>query len=144
MHTKSTIQIKAAFLTLVFSLNILISMGCSLGLCNHCNDEVAEKTIKIKKSSCHHHKLVTKKPVKPKDCDRGCCNDNIVKLTKVDKSCPQYFSSASGKLFISFITSFYYIHTEYISAGYATSWRHFLNHHPPIPDIRIAIKSFQI
>ena len=143
MHTNSSIRIKAAFLAIIFTLNILISMGCSLGLCNHCNNKVAEKAIKSTEPPCHHHELVTK-PVKPKDCDRGCCADNIVKLTKVDKSCPEFFTGANGKLIISFISSFCYIHTEYISEGYANEWRYFLNHHPPIPDIRIAIQSFQI
>ena len=91
-----------------------------------------------------HHEEADKNHHK-KDGKDNCCNDKVIKFNEVDKSASHSLNAnVSPIFFITFLASFYNItifYTSYIDTGIKYFVR---SHHPPIPDIRIAIRSFQI
>ncbi len=191
MKKQLSIQLKAAFLMLVFSLNTVIGFACAIGIDmgfnskdHHGKEAVQtsvhvhgdgkkhihhEKTSKQKhdetprqneeatetsehehadgkkhvhhnEAGKHHDEANNHKEKKGKD---DCCNDKVIKITQVDKSIPQSLSTINPVFFTTFNSSFYNISPLFTSR--TTSIKYFVRgHHPPIPDIRIAIQSFQI
>ena len=146
MKRNISTQLKAAFLLIVFSINTIISVACSVGIdiC-YCNDGDHDETELIThENSCHHHAEAVKDHKSKGSCEDDCCNANAIRFSQVDKSLPQYFAGLNTLSFTALISTFYNIdvlHTFKSSA----SIRYFVrSHHPPIPDIRIAIQSFQI
>jgi hypothetical protein len=141
--THTFIRFKAGLLLMIFTFNVIIGMGCPFGLCICGNSHCKERELINLQPSCLHDDSFTN-PGKSKDCNDDCCNDNMIKLLHFDKSCPACFTGLNGKLFISFISSFYSIDILHICEGYSNTRYYVRNHHPPIQDIRIAIQSFQI
>jgi len=152
MKKITSIQLKAAFLFIVFGLNMAVGFACSVGLdmvfnASHHHDEEAtevhihadgKKHVHQTEAKKHHHDEIDSSK---KD---DCCNDKVVKLAQVDKAVPQSNTLINTVFFTSFISSFYNIDVLFTS-HVNTSNKYFVrNHHPPIPDIRIAIQSFQI
>ena len=150
-----SIQIKAVFLLVVFSLNTLIGFACAVGLDmsfnshhhevtpmstseHHAHDRSHhhEDTPQNDKAGVHHHTSNSDKD--------NCCNDGVMKFQQVDKAIASQITVISPVFFTSFLASFYNI--DILSSNYRiTSIKYFVRpHHPPIPDIRIAIQSFQI
>ena len=74
MKSYRYIRVKAAFLTIIFTGNIIIGMGCSLGVCMCCNILSGEKVRLNTESSCHHHEPLAK-PSKSKGCNHECCDN---------------------------------------------------------------------
>lgn len=140
--------IKAALLLIVFSLNTIIGFACAAGInigfnTQHHEEEFADQHTQfhddaLSHDEMHHHH-------QSKDGKDNCCNDKVVKFTQIDKSVPQSFSvGLSPVFFTAFISSFYNIDINPASRA-IPDIRFFLrSYHPPIPDIRIAIRSFQI
>jgi hypothetical protein len=140
--------IKAALLLIIFSLNTIIGFACAAGMsmgfnAHHHEEEFAHHAIQSDHDETssdevqHHHQSKAGKD--------NCCNDKVVKFTQIDKSVPQTFNvGLSPVFFTAFISSFYTIDIDPAS-GAIPDIRFFLrSYHPPIPDIRIAIQSFQI
>lgn len=159
MKIKRSIQLKAAFLITVFSLNTLVGFACAIGIdmgfnsTHHDDDvmmEVSVHTHADGKKHEHHNEKVkphhgTENHQKPQGTGKGCCNDKVLKFNEVDKSAVQSLSSGiSSVFFTSFIIPFsnsIILFSSYQGSGN----KYFLrNYHPPIPDIRVAIQSFQI
>lgn len=165
MKNKTSIQIKAAFLLVVFALNTLVGLACSIGIdmkfnsSHHDQDEVAVPVVHIHADGKNHvHKEVTGKHDhgnghhhdeqaannKSKDGKDNCCNDKVVKLDQLDKSLAKTIDCNHFVFFTTFISVFHYTDLLY-NFQFTSKVKHFVrNHHPPIPDIRIAIQSFQI
>lgn len=161
MRRIKSIQLKAAFLLMVFSLNTIIGFACSVGIdmgfnTKHHHDEEAteaavhvhadgKKHIHHKEASKHHHDEAVGDHHKSKGDKDNCCNDGVMKITQLDKAVPQTMSIALHPIFFTaFVSSFYYVNILY-SSQVNTSIKHFVrSYHPPIPDIRIAIQSFLI
>ena len=154
MNNLISIQIKAAFLLLIFALKSVVGFACAIGVdmgfnSRHHHPQPAaavhvhadgKKHHHPEKSAAHHHEK-TRKGEKGKG---GCCNDTVTKFSQTDKSLPNLASIVSPVFFTAFITSFYIADIFYASQA-KTSTKYFVfGHHPPIPDIRIAIQSFQI
>ncbi|SRR6266496_2635634 len=150
MKNIKSIQLKAASLLLVFSLNTLIGFACSVGLdmgfnSTHHHDE---ETAVVAKDGHHHDKAhhdEADNHHKSKNGKDNCCNDKVTKITQLDKSVPQSLNTAINPVFFTaFVSSFYNI--DILSAYKATTYtKHFVRSSPPtISDIRIAIQSFQI
>lgn len=99
----------------------------------------------------HGHKKATAKhdhSPKPLHIDpqknNNCCTDEVQGFQQLDKSIPK-----SGKVDPAFFTSYISAPSIFISALYFTDVckdikRFVRSYHPPIPDIRVAIQSFQI
>lgn len=150
MKRNISIQLKAALLLVVFGLNTVVGFACAMGVdmgfnTTHHHDEEAtevhihangEKHEHHNNSATHHHGEENEKG--------GCCNDSVIKLSQTEKSVPQSNIIISPIVFTTFITTHYNIDISYPSQV-TTSVKHFVrSYHPPIPDIRIAIQSFQI
>ncbi len=143
-----TIKLKAAFLVAVFALNTAVGFACAVGLnmgfnSHHHEEEVTE----IQESSHHHGKSPHHEAGdhKSKDDKDSCCNDKVIKLEQFDKAVPPSSNATVSPLFFAtLISSFYSIDVLYPSQA-TPSIKYFArSYHPPIPDIRIAIQSFQI
>ena len=156
MNQNISIQIKAAFLIIVFSLNTMVGFACAIGIDmgfnkTHHEEETTEAVVHIHKDGkkhVHHneagkHHDETSNHHKAKDGKDNCCNDKVIKITQLDKFIPQSLSAINPVFFTTFISSFYNIDPLFTSQS--VSIKYFVrSHHPPIPDIRIAIQSFQI
>ncbi len=159
MKNNLSIQLKAAFLMIVFSLNTIIGFACAVGIdmgfntTHHHDEKATEVSVHVHadgKKHIHHneagkHHNEASNHHNSKDDKENCCNEKVMKFEQLDKSLPQSSKSAANPLFfIALVSSFYNIdvlftsqvtpHIKYFVRGY----------HPPISDIRIAIQSFQI
>ena len=159
MNIKKSIQLKAAFLITVFSLNTLVGFACAIGIdmgfnsTHHADEvtiEVSVHTHADGKKHVHHNEKAkahhdTESKQKSKSNDQGCCNDKVMKFNEADKSASQSLSAGINPVFnTTFIVSFY--NSKIFFTSYQGSGNKYvlLNYHPPIPDIRVAIQSFQI
>ena len=154
MKINSSIQFKAAFLLLIFSLNMVVGFACAIGVDmefntahHHDLDAVKVHTHADGKKHEHHNKVdqhhEKKKNTKSEEKE-GCCNDAVVKISQTEKALPQSSSIVPPIFFTAFFASYYNIDIFSFSQ-IAGNTRYFLrNYHPPITDIRIAIQSFQI
>ncbi|MBO9202601.1 MULTISPECIES: hypothetical protein [Niastella] len=99
MKSNSTIQLKAIFLLIVFSLNTIIGFACSVGLdmgfnSRHHHHNGKSNNHHHQKSNQHHHVLgshTTKSQpvgeiIKSGAPETGnCCNDDATQLSQSDK-----------------------------------------------------------
>ena len=166
MKRNLSIKIKAAFLLLVFSLNTIIGFACAIGInmgfnSHHHDEEATAATVHIHADgkrhihhneasnyshdkSSHHHDDADNHHQNSKDGKDNCCHDKVIKIAQVDKSVPQSLNIVHPVFFTALIYSFYNIDGSFLSQG-SPNIKYFVrSHHPPIPDIRIAIQSFQI
>lgn len=165
MKSITSIKLKAAFLLVVFSLNTIVGFACSLGLemgynsTHHGEDAATEAVVHIhkdRKKHIHHEKKEshthdkshnhdeannTEKTRKDKD---NCCTDEVMNFQQIDKSIPNSVNIIHPIFFTAFVAVYYNI-TLLPNTSVVRDIKPFVrNHHPPIPDIRIAIQSFQI
>ena len=160
--TKSaSIQLKALFLLLVFSVNTVIGLACSMNLNMGINAHHPERATTAKvhvhadgKKHIHqpssgkhnynksHH--TDKADHHKTDSDANCCNEKVTKFEQLDKSVTPKISLASPVFFTAFVSTYYSPNLSY-TLKVSRGTKYFVrSHHPPIPDIRIAIHSFQI
>lgn len=166
MKKNKSIQFKAAFLLIVFSLNTIIGFACAIGMdmdfsARHHLEEATEPSVHVhadgkkhvhQKEHTHHNEVSNhhhdeaangfNKYTSEKD---NCCTDAVVKIAQSDKLVPQSADTVRHPFFFTaFISSFYYLDALY-ALHIDTRIKQFVrSYHPPIPDIRIAIQSFQI
>ena len=158
MKKRRSIQIKAAFLMIVFSLNTVIGFACAVGIdmgfntTHHHEEEATEAVLHIHKDGkkhVHHEKAKHHDEADSdhhkKDNEDNCCNDKVIKFNEVDKSASHSLNTTINPIFFTTFISSYSIadilYTSYIDTGIKYFVR---SYHPPIPDIRVAIRSFQI
>ena len=133
MRTRSTYKLIAATLLVVFSLNPLLGFACSIGIDMGYNSNHHHSA---KKHNCKHSE---KKPENKKDC----CKDQVQQFQTLDKSLPTDVNFVHPILLSGLVEAFYSISLPSIS--FIKDIRQFVrSYHPPIPDIRTAIQSFQI
>ncbi len=148
MKRNLTIQLKAALLLVVFGLNTAVGFACAVGVdmdfnTSHHNEDEATEIHTHADGGKHHHEEAENNTAGKQD-KGDCCNDSVIKLSQADKSVPPSATIISPVFFATFIPVFYTIDIFYTSQ-ISVNIRYFVRgHHPPIPDIRIAIQSFQI
>lgn len=154
MKRNRSIQLKASFLIVVFLLNTAISFACSLGLewgsnsSHHYGEEQASSHTHV--NDDHHHLSAqthrnTGHYQQTKTSKDDCCSDEVVQLAKVDKVTTQSSSYNFHPIFITLFVSFFYHFNFSIQDNLSMTGKYILHDRPPsIPDIRIAICSFQI
>ncbi|MNV87372.1 hypothetical protein D3C71_1814910 [compost metagenome] len=126
MNRNSGIQRKAAFLLIVFLLNTVVGFACSVGM----NMGAVES---------HHH---SSKAEKAAD---DCCTDQVQKIERADKLSPPVLEFSSYQPFYTLIYPNYFLLEALVSSLEISHPKHLVrDYHPPIPDIRIAVQSFQI
>jgi len=153
MYKKKSIQIKAAFLLVVFVFNIVVGFACGLGIDMGFNAGGLEKRKSNSKIHTHadgkkhqHGAEKTKHNHSDKNHheEGSCCTDGVVKLAQADKAVPAGTALAHSVFSADIIHNFQPVNLSYHSQA-TVSIKYFVRgHHPPIPDIRIAIQSFQI
>ena len=130
-------------------MNIIIGFACAMGVDmgfnahHHENEEATEVSVHDHadgKMHKHHDEATTHHGDKNDDC----CNDNVLNIFQTDKSVPQSNILSNPVFFTAFISSFYITDALYVHSQIPGIKYFFRGHHPPIPDIRIAIQSFQI
>jgi hypothetical protein len=163
MPSKRKYRYIAAFLLTVFSLNTVVGFACSLGVdmgfnSKHHNDKATEAVVHIHKDGkkhihfeekakdhhdkSHHHDQA-KNHHESKDGKDNCCNDQVLRFEQLDKSVPHSLNIIHPIFAIAFFDAFY--DATLPSPDVIKNIKQFVrSDHPPIPDIRIAIQSFQI
>ena len=164
MKRNTSIQLKAAFLLVIFGLNTIVGFACSVGVDmgfnskHHHDEEATEAVVHIHndgKRHVHNEKKENHNHDKSHHSDElsgnhksgeegNCCNDKVRNFEQLDKSVPQVINVIHPVFFTAFLSSFYSISLLHPS-DVVIDVRHFVrSYHPPISDIRIAIQSFQI
>ena len=156
-------KIKALFLLSVFSLNTVVGFACSVGVDmgfnskHHHAEETTEPVVHIHKDGkehihyekksghdhrkSHHHDQASGN--KSKEDKDNCCNDEVLQILQLDKSVPQSLNIIHPIFLTAFFDAFYNVPLP--SLDIVKNIKQFVrSYHPPIPDIRIAIQSFQI
>lgn len=151
MKRRPSIQLKAVFLLLVFSLNTVVGFACSIGLDMDFNSSHhhEEKTVlshqHVKAHSHDRQNDLTKDHHSSKKTKDNCCTDEAAKFAKVDKLTPQSIGFSSNPVIFTAFLSTFYCFDVFASDSHIPNNKFFVRtHHPPIPDIRVAIQSFQI
>lgn len=149
MNKAISIKLKAAFLLIIFSLNMLVGFACAIGVDMGYNT-ISKHREEATESQEHGHEKDIHKDTdegKKDDCcdkEDNCCKNKVVKIIQTDKAVPQAAKLLNPVFFTAFVAVYYDISTAYFSQIF-TSTKYFVRgHHPPIADIRIAIQSFQI
>jgi len=143
MNRKKSIQFKAAFLLIVFSLNTVIGFACAVGLNMGFNSHHHEESA-IEVTENHHHDEADIHHHQANNDKDNCCNDGVMKFQQVDKNIATSFSLVNPLFFTSFLASYNNIDILSFNSKISDIKCFVRRHHPPIPDIRIAIQSFQI
>jgi hypothetical protein len=161
MSNKRKYKFVAAFLLTVFSLNTVVGFACSLGVDmgfnskRHHDGNATEAVVHIHEDGkrhihfekkeddkSHHHNQV-KGHHKSKEEKGNCCTDQVLRFEQLDKSVPQSLNIIHPVFLIAFTEAFYTVILP--SPGITKDIKQFVrSYHPPIPDIRTAIQSFQI
>ena len=134
MNRNTSIWLKATSLVLVFSLNTVVSFACAMGV------NMGFNTIH------HHHPEAVKHHHDSKeDAEKGgCCNDKVINFQNLDKNLIQNANTViNAPVFIANLSSLYGIG---IFKPAQVSAKKYIDlfFHPPPPDIRVLIRSFQI
>ena len=148
MKETNSIRLKAAFLAIAFSLNTIVGFACAIGIdmgfnSHHHHDMEATEVHVHKDGKVHLHKK-TSHSHKHETGKDDCCNDTVIKLSQKDKSVPQSNIVVSPLIVSPCIVAYYNIDISYPSQINASIKYFVRNYHPPIADIRIAIRSFQV
>lgn len=153
MKRNISIQVKAALLLIVFSMNMVLGFTCAVGIdmgfnTKHHEDETAaipvhdhadgKKHQHNDEATNHHHDS------KENSEKGGCCNDGVIKFQILDKTFAQNSNVAiNTPVFVAMLSSYFGIdifkQTQTSTPKYIVRF-----FHPPPPDIRILIQSFQI
>ena len=154
MKKNISIQLKAAFLLIVFGLNTMVGFACAMGVdmgfnnTHHHDDEATEVHEHADGVIHDHHNQAAKhehEENKPEKKDKkGCCNDDVQKFQSLDKALNQNAKTViDAPVCAAIISTFLGIDVYNLSKAYPLKYRaRFF--YPPPPDIRIAIQSFQI
>jgi hypothetical protein len=162
-------QLKAAFLLSVFALNTVVGFACAIGVnlgfnAKHHHEDKQntsqteqvthlhadgkkhihhDQKPKTEHSTSHHHDGLSKNSDSNEDSG-NCCKDEVIKFEQLDKAIVH--SYVVNPIFFITIASAYFIVDLLLHLPHrAVSIKYFVrSHHPPIPDIRVAIRSFQI
>lgn len=142
------IQLKAAFLLIIFSLNMMVGFACAVGINMGFNNTHHPDSGKIHVHASgkkHHHESNEQKHSHKRNNGKdNCCTDKVLKISQTDKAVPQVSQLVNPVFFTAYIST-YYLADIFYPSQVNTFKKHFVRgHHPPIPDIRIAIQSFQI
>ncbi len=155
MKRNISIQLKAAFLLLVFAFNTVVGFACAVGINmgfnaphHHDEEEAIETTVHHHhhaggKAHQHHDKAVKHHHDSKENSEKGgCCNDKVVKFQNVDKNLTAK-TIINAPAFVAITTTFFGIDLFNIKKPFPHKEivRFF---YPPPPDILIAIQRFQI
>lgn len=154
MKGNISIQLKAAFLIIVFSMNTVIGFACALGVdmgfnSKHHHDddeEVTEVSVHVDGKEHQHHDEETKHHHDSKEDSEkdGCCNDGVIKFQNLEKNLNQNNTQVIyAYVFSTILSNFWSINIFNCVKALPQRYKARV-FHPPPPDILIAIQCFQI
>ena len=147
MKATRNIQLKAVLLLVIFSANTLIGFACSLGIKMGYNNHHHPKEKSVAAASSHqhhHHKEETKHSSPASHSEDDCCSNGVTAFNLLDKTTANSVSFVHPVFASAFVVSFY-APQALPRLDLSKNIRAFArSYHPPIPDIRVAIRSFQI
>lgn len=127
-------------------------MSMALKSKHHPKEEVAEAVVHMHKDGKKHVHLENKESdkhdepgntEKSKSEEGNCCSDQVKSFQEFAKSVPAS-QSVIHPMFLATLSLSYYIVNIFRHKNVVKDIKPFRSYHPPIPDIRIAIQSFQI
>ena len=91
MKKIKSIQLKAAFLVIVFSLNTVIGFACTVGLdmgfnSHHHEESAIEVSENHHQDKSHHHDEADVHHHQTNNDKDNCCNNEVMKFQQVDKA----------------------------------------------------------
>src|SRR4249920_2925864 len=115
MKKTLSIQLKAAFLVLVFGFNTITGFACAIGIDmgfnkTHHHEETTVPHVHADGKK-HHH--ATAHQHSHKDGKDDCCNDKVVKISQADKAVPQAVKLLSPVFFTAFVAVYNNINIFY-------------------------------
>lgn len=158
MTFKKRTYCKALLLTIVFSLNTVVSFACSFSNLFHSfHHHKMEEATEHKHAGNHHptkndghkhhHNKVTEHhhdTGSQKQDDDNCCSNKVIEIEKVDKAVSRTIAAPD----VIFLTSLFVSYTELYNLlkQHSNVLQHHIRwrHPTTIPDLRIVIQSFQI
>lgn len=151
MNRNSGISRKAVFLLIVFLLNTVVGFACSVGLGMGAVKAHHHEAKELKAAHHHHqgehdhHAVKEDQDHSSKKTTEDCCTDQVQKIEKTDKLSPPVLEFSTYQPFYTLIYPNYVLLEASVSSLYTLRPKYFVrDDHPPIPDIRIALQSFQI
>ncbi len=150
MKRNLSIQLKAALLLVVFGLNTAVGFACAIGVemgfnSSHHRGEKATEIHVHADGKKHHHEKGTHDHAQKHEQEKGnCCNDSVIKFSQTDKAVPQSVTPVNPAFFATYLSAYHTIDILYPSQVTISNNYFARSYHPPISDIRIAIRSFQI
>jgi hypothetical protein len=154
MKGNISIQLKAAFLIIVFSMNTFIGFACAMGVdmgfnSKHHHDDEEEATEVLVhvdgKEHQHHDDKETKHHHDSKEESEkgGCCNDGVIKFQNLEKNLNQNNTPIYTHVLATILSNFWSINIFNCTKDLPQQYKVSVFHPPPI-DILIAIQRFQI
>lgn len=137
----------------------MVVFACSFGMdmefnSSHHQEKTASSSSHHREKGVQHHENKTsnspsvhhEKAIKHHENDEdNCCKDEAVKFAKADKLSPQTSHAEINPVFFpALLANFFNLNILDGGSNVFTNKFFVLGYHPPIPDIRIAIQSFQI
>ena len=146
------IQLKAVLLLLVFSLNTVVGFACAMGVdmgfntSHHHAEEAITTPVHVHANGTkhhHHNKSNPRHDNSKEDAEKGgCCNDKVIKFQDLDKNIAQN-AIITAPEFVAILSNFFGI--DIFKPSLVSSQKYIVRFfHPPPPDIRVLIRSFQI
>ncbi len=157
MKKSYAIQFKAAFLLIIFSLNMIVGFACSLGIDMDINPpHHVEVESKITHTHTHKHVSNTGKDHhgpnkthdhkinhKEKEEKKGCCNDEVQKVQQLDKNINSSTKSTTVLYTSLFPLSFFQTYIVNLQKNNPSKFRERF-FYPPPPNILVEFQRFQI
>ena len=155
MNKTLAIQLKATFLLFIFSLNMFVGFGCSIGLSSVNNASLRHPETVNKSAHAHSHehgkgsKGHDHGDTKPhnhktdhKD-KKGCCNDEVQKVQQLDKNINSNAKIIANDVIADLPQTYYRYYSVILSKTNPAKLRERF-FYPPPPNILASIQRFQI
>ena len=155
MNNTLAIQLKAALLLFLFSLNMFVGFACSIGLNSANNTSNHHPDIVKKAAHAHSHKhgkagkghdhssTKTHNHKTDHKDKKGCCNDEVQKVQQLDKNINSNVKNIALHVITNVLETHYHSYSVILFNVNPTKLRERF-FYPPPPNILLKIQRFQI
>ena len=153
MQKSISIQLKATFLLIVFSMNTVIGFACAMGVDMgfnskhyHDDEEATETSVHVNGKKHQHHDEETKHHHDSKEDSEkgGCCNDGVIKFQNLEKNLNQNNTLVIyAHVLATILSDFWNVNIFNCAKALPKQYKASV-FHPPPTDILIASQRFQI
>jgi hypothetical protein len=156
MKKNISIQLKAAALLIVFSLNTILGFACAIGIdmgynSKHHHHDETKKTETMHEDvggeqhqHQHQHENKHQHDLKKSTEKNDCCNDNAISFQKIDKALDSSLNTLVKLPAFVLLVNDFQTADIYKYAALQTHQYFVPLFHPPPPDILVLIGRFQI